>query len=163
MRFFKVKIRSTIERKLELQNQSCFHFFLYASGCVILNSSLFVAFFCALKFRHQFSYFCKISTYSSCVVASPLVCFRMITCSTATTPVINDSLNIRTFMSHVPFQALELSTVQVLPAVPCNDPGSWARTREVLFGVCSALKNMPYFTQASAASYCQTLISRWQI
>lgn len=151
------------ERKLELQKQSSLHFFLYASGCVILNSSLFIAFFCALKCRQQFGYFCRISTCSCCVVASPLVCFRMIRCSAATTPMINDSLNIWAFVSHVPFQARELSRVQVLPTVACNDLGSWAQIREVLFGVFSALQNMPYFGQASAASYCQILISRWQI
>lgn len=45
-----------------------------------------------------------------------------------------DSLNIRAFTSHVLLQALELGAVQVLPAVPRDDPGSWAWIRDVLLG-----------------------------
>jgi len=86
----------------------------------------------SLAFLAQILY--SISTYSFCVVASPPVCFAdEMQNALQDEKMVYDycscdysSLNVWAFVADVALQALELSAVQVLPAVPCNDLGSWA-------------------------------------
>lgn len=137
-----------------------FHF-LYASGCAPLNSSLFLvlshatAFFSALKFRLRLlllKHFAVLAHTASVVLCSrfPTSMFHWLNAeySSGLKDVLQphscnyDSLSIRAFVSRVPLQALELNAVQVLPAVPHDDPvpghgsGMFSLMHEVICRTC---------------------------